>query len=213
MSLAADIMCDVGRVGAAKRRRDRQLHSHRQLFVSVECSARPKSKVVEGPSEGEVHETYDALRRLKAPLPGMRPSLPPEPEPMGRAVTDGYVAAPVPLLVVASLAGGDVGRWRRRVLEENAKAKAAEKEEAKMLKLSERIRSLSPSGRGTVGKPLRLLLGRGRGGGRRRLLEPLPISRFAALIVDNCSGMSMAGFAVLVLLTLYSLRLSAGLSC
>ena len=48
----------------------------------------------------------------------------------------------------------------------------------------------------------------GRKRGRRRnFLE------VAALIVDNGSGMSMAGFAVLVLLTLYSLRLSAGLSC
>ena len=35
----------------------------------------------------------------------------------------------------------------------------------------------------------------------------------ASLIVDNGSGMSIAGFAVLVLFTLYSLRLSAGLSC
>ena len=34
-----------------------------------------------------------------------------------------------------------------------------------------------------------------------------------SVIVDNGSGMSMAGFAVLVLFTLYSLRLSAGLSC
>ena len=48
--------------------------------------------------------------------------------------------------------------------------------------------------------------GRGRRGGRRRLLKPLPISRFAALIVDNGSGLSTA-------VTLYSLRLSAGLSC
>ena len=57
-----------------------------------------------------MHETLDAPRRLKAPLPGTRPGLPPEPEPLGRAVTDGYVAAPVPLLVlvVPSLAGGDV---------------------------------------------------------------------------------------------------------
>ena len=66
---------------------------------------RPKSRVVEEPSEGEVRETYNAPRRLKAPLPGMRPVLPPEPEPLERAVTDGYVAAPAPLLVVASLAG------------------------------------------------------------------------------------------------------------
>ena len=101
----------------ARRRRDRQLrafHRHEQLTVAMELATalhqsaqRAKSRVVEGPSEGEVRETYDALRRLKAPLPGTRPGLPPEPEPLGRAVTDGYVAAPVPLLVVASLAGCD----------------------------------------------------------------------------------------------------------
>ena len=74
------------------------------------------------------------------------------------------VAAGAPLLVVASLAGGDevdattvsnllrenLKRTKeeeekgRRVLEEKAKAKAAEKEEAQMLKLSERIRHDMP---------------------------------------------------------------------
>ena len=80
-------------------------------------------------------------------------------EPRVGAVTVGHVAAPEPLLVVASLAGSDEvdattisfllreNLWRkkleeekerRRVLEEEkAKAKAAEKEEAKMLKLSD----------------------------------------------------------------------------
>ena len=77
-----------------------------ELATALHHSAqRPKSRVVEEPSEGEVRETYNAPRRLKAPLPGMRPVLPPEPEPLGRAVTDRYVAAPAPLLVVASLAG------------------------------------------------------------------------------------------------------------
>ena len=65
-------MGDVGRVGAAKPRRDRQLrafHRHEQLTelaTALHHSAqRPKSRVVEEPSEGEVRETYEALRRLK----------------------------------------------------------------------------------------------------------------------------------------------------
>ena len=78
-----------------------------------------------------MHETYDALRRLKAPLPGTRPGLLPEPEPTGRAVTDGYVAAPVPLLVVASLAGGDVvdATTVSFLLRENLRRQKMEEEE------------------------------------------------------------------------------------
>ena len=114
MSLAADNMSDVGRVGAAKRRKYRQFrafHRHEQLTVRMELATalhhsaqRPKSRVVEGPSE---HEKYVGLRAQKPPLPGKRPGLPQEPEPLGRAVTDGYVAAQTPVLVVASMAGGD----------------------------------------------------------------------------------------------------------
>ena len=83
---AADIMSDVGRFGAAKRRRDRQLrafHPHEQLTVRMELatalhhsSQRPKSRVVEGPSEEEVHEHCGAPRRQKRPPPGTRPGVP-----------------------------------------------------------------------------------------------------------------------------------------
>ena len=52
--------------------------------------------------------------------------------------------------------------------------------------------------------------GRGKREGRRRLPEPLPL--VAALIVDNGSGMFMAGCAGSVLLQC-PLRLSAGLCC
>ena len=98
------------------------------------------------------------------------------------------------------------------MLEEKAKAVAAEKEEAKMLKLSERIRHDLPLTEsewagGTVGKPLRPLLGgRGKRGRKRNFLE------VAALIVDNGSGKFLAGFLVSTLLTLCSLRPSACLS-
>ena len=76
-------MCDVGRVGAAKRRWDRQLqafHRHEQLTVRMELATalhhsaqRPKSRVVEGPSEGEVNETHKAPQRQNTPHPGTRP--------------------------------------------------------------------------------------------------------------------------------------------
>ena len=51
--------------------------------------------------EGVEHVLYEGLR---APLPGKRPGLPPEPEPRGGAVTVGYVAAPAPPLAVPLLA-------------------------------------------------------------------------------------------------------------
>ena len=44
---------------------------------------------------------------------------------------------------------------------------------------------------------------RGRGRGRKKTPRTSSLSRFAALVVDNGSGLSVAGFAVLVLLTLY----------
>ena len=110
-------MSDVGRVGAAKRRRDRQLrafHRHEQLTVRMELATalhhsalRPRSRVVEGPSEGVELEKYVGPRAQKRPLPGMRPGLPREPEPQVRAATVGHVAAGdgLPTLAMPSLAG------------------------------------------------------------------------------------------------------------
>ena len=96
-------MSDVGRVGAAKRRKELQLrafHRHEQLTVRMELATalhhsalRPKSRVVEGPSEGAVHEKHVGPRAQKRPLPGMRPGLPPEPEPQVRAATVSHVVA------------------------------------------------------------------------------------------------------------------------
>ena len=55
-----------------------------------------------------MRETYDALRRLKAPLPGARPEqLFDALGPQCAAATVGYVAALTPHLVVSSLAGGN----------------------------------------------------------------------------------------------------------
>ena len=86
--------------GSAMRRRKPQLRAWRRhvkmtvamrLATALHHSAQPAGPVVVGSSEGEVRETYDALRRLKAPLPGKRKG-------QGAAVTGGYVAAGAPLL-------------------------------------------------------------------------------------------------------------------
>ena len=84
--------------------------------------------------EGEVHEKRDCLRAQKRPLPGT----PPEPleevaEMQGAAVTVGYVAVPVPLLVVPSMAGGDgvdgtTTKWLLKVAEGGGGAGGEEEE-------------------------------------------------------------------------------------
>ena len=75
---------DVGGVGSARRRRDRQLrafHRHVQLAVKLELatalhhSAQPAGSVVAGPGDEEAHEKYNALRGQTQPPPGMRPAL------------------------------------------------------------------------------------------------------------------------------------------
>ena len=59
-------------------------------------------------SEKVAADVKDAgLRAQTMVSTGQRPGVLTEPEPQGGAVTVGYVAAPGPLLVVASLAGGD----------------------------------------------------------------------------------------------------------
>ena len=53
-------------------------------------------------------ETYNVPRHLKTPPPGTRPApLAEVTGPQEGAVTDGYVAAPVPLVSSPMLAGGD----------------------------------------------------------------------------------------------------------
>ena len=102
--------------GAAARRRGRWLrawHRHVKMTVAMELatalhhSAQPAWPVVAGPREVEEQDKHEALRRQKAPPPGVHLGVLKEPEVQGVAVTDGYVAAGAPLVVVASLAGGD----------------------------------------------------------------------------------------------------------
>ena len=129
-----------GGVGSARRRRDRQLRAfrrHVQLTVRMELAAalHHSAQRVEGPREGELHE---GPRAQKRPLPGMRPGLPPEPEPHVRAATVGRVAAGdgLPTLAMPSLAGaagevvegGTLAFLTRQAVEDKRKAKQSKEE-------------------------------------------------------------------------------------
>ena len=96
--------------------------------------------------EGVEHELYEGLRAQKPPLPGKRPGLPPEPEPLGGAVTVGYVAAPAPLLAVpllASAAGEAVDHSTLQFLLKHAiETKKALEEEERRRKVEEAIARL-----------------------------------------------------------------------
>ena len=86
---------------------------------------------------------HDGPRAQKRPLPGMRPGLPPEPEPQVRAATVGHVAAGggLPTLAMPSLAGaagevvdaGTLAFLTQQAVEDKRKAKQA-KEKAEKLK-------------------------------------------------------------------------------
>ena len=130
------------------------------LARALHHSAQPAKPVVVGPSEGEVRETYDALRRLKAPLPGKHPGVLKEPEVQLEAVTVGYVAAGAPRLVVASLAGGDevdatttkyllkcALRKRQKEEEEERRRKQREEEEELHKQVQRVIDASSSSGK------------------------------------------------------------------
>ena len=99
--------------GAAWRRRERQLrawHRHERMTVAMELATalHHSAQRVEAPREGVEGETNDALRRPKPPLPGKRPGvlLDPEPVQVVDAVTS-YVAAPGPSSLVPQLAAND----------------------------------------------------------------------------------------------------------
>ena len=129
-------------------RQHRAWHRHVRTTVAMELatalhhSAQPAGTVVVGPSEGEVRETYDALRRLKAPLPGKRPGVPPAPEAQGAAVTGGYVAAGAPLLMVPTLHNEDSvdSTTVSLLLAENLKLTKKEEEKERRRKLREEVK-------------------------------------------------------------------------
>ena len=92
------------RVAAAMRRRERRLRlwaKHERLTVAMALAENlhhSRQKV-----EGGKHEGPPAQKTARAT--GARPGVLEEPEPQGGAVTDGYVAAPLPSLAVPLLAG------------------------------------------------------------------------------------------------------------
>ena len=106
---------DDGGVGSARRRRDRQFRvfrRHERLTVRMEMaaalhhSAQRTGPVVVEPREVEAQDTHAVPRGQKEPPPGTLPGVLKDPEPQGGAATVGYVAAPVPLFEVSSMAGG-----------------------------------------------------------------------------------------------------------
>ena len=142
---------------SARRRRERKLRSFlRPLARALQKSAQPAGPVKVEPSEGEVRETYDALRRLKAPLPGKHPGV--------------VTWLPVLLsLEVASLAGGDeidatTTRYllkcalrKRQKEEEEERRRNEKKEEEELFKRVQRVIDDAASFSSSSGK-----------GGRRR---------------------------------------------
>ena len=106
---------DVDGEGAARSRRQRRQRSwlkHERQSVAMALAeythhaSRGQTRARAREEAGS--ETYYAPRGLKTLPPGTRPAPPSEVAgPQGAAATAGYVAAGAPLLVVASLAGGD----------------------------------------------------------------------------------------------------------
>ena len=151
---------DHAGTGAARRRRERRLrawlrHERQSVAAAVaealHHSAGLREKVVErrGRQEGEVHETHNALRSQTTPLPGKRPAPLSEVTGPQAAVTDGYVAAGVPLLGAPSLAGSSAeaidGSTLSFLLQHALEVKRKEEEEeeavetAELAKLEEKV--------------------------------------------------------------------------
>ena len=123
--------------GAAMRRRERRLRSwakHERMTVAMALAENlhhSRQKV-----EGGEHDGLRAQKTVRAT--GARPGVLKEPEPQG-AVTVGYVAAPGPLLEVASMAGGDSvdGTALRFLVKKALDRKKEEEEQAKVKRQKE----------------------------------------------------------------------------
>ena len=137
---------DGARVAGAARRRERPLRSwakHERMTVAMALAENlhhSRQKV-----EGGEHDGLRAQKTVRAT--GARPGVLTEPEPQG-AVTVRYVAAPGPLLEVASMAGGTALRFlvkkaldRQKEEEEQAKVKRQEeeKEERRMQRINAKV--------------------------------------------------------------------------
>ena len=145
-------MADGAGTSSARRRRERRLRSwlkHERMTVAMELAAATHHS---SPKGGWPDTTHDALRGQKtASSAGAHPGVLKEPEVLVGAVTVGYVAAPGPLLEVASMAGGDsVDGTALRFLvkkaldrqkeEERVKRNEEEKEERRMKRINEMLR-------------------------------------------------------------------------
>ena len=113
---------------AAARRRQRRLRlwlKHERQTVAMELAAALRHS-----RDGERVTNY-GLRAPKTASSGQRPGVLTEPEPQGRAVTVGYVAAPGPLLVVPTPHGEDSvdGTTVSFLLTENLKLQKEKEEE------------------------------------------------------------------------------------
>ena len=117
---------DGAGTSSAMRRRQRRLRAmprHGRQTVAMELAAALHHSRCAGPW------TYAGLRAQKTASPGERPGVLTEPEPQGRAVTVGYVAAPVQLLAVPLLAGAAGEAVDDAALSFLLKQSLAEKEE------------------------------------------------------------------------------------
>ena len=203
--------------GAARRRRERRLRSmlrHEQqtvrmaLAAALHHSAGPKEKVEmqqNGAPRGqktaakarEVEEqaAHDDLRAQTAPPPGVRPGSLAEPGPQRSDRSLRRSSGQTPLLGVPSLADAPAeaidGRTLRYLLKANLARKKYEEEEEEEKRYQERAAETR--------RRAQALLDHEE---EKRLLDPLPILRFAALIVDNGSGMCWLVFLVTIHLVL-----------
>ena len=108
-------MMNVDSGTAAARRRQRRLRSwlrHERMTVAMTLAEMTHHTAPRGPKMrrvGEVveHEKHVGLRAQKPPLPGVRPGSLLDPGPQRSDRTVRRPAGEAPLLVVASLAGGD----------------------------------------------------------------------------------------------------------
>ena len=162
-------MAGVGiATGSAIRRRQRRLrqwHRHERMTVAMALAevthhAAPRQPKPARAQEEVERETYNVPRHLKTPPPGTRPApLAEVAGPQEGSVTDGYVAASVPLVSSPMLAGGDamddvtvaflVGAALEEKRHEEEKARVrrqreAAEHEARMRELDRRVQNDVP---------------------------------------------------------------------
>ena len=96
-----------------RQRRLRQWHRHERMTVAMALAEATHHAAPRGPKTARAQEevereTYNVPRQLKKSSPGTLPAPPAEVAGSQEgAVTDGYVAAPLPLVSSPILAGGD----------------------------------------------------------------------------------------------------------